>query len=362
VNPERSLAWRERAFARAYVESLDASYSAQVAGARSEYAAAVGARLLSSVRVRRLIAKYLRKQVPDWRFLAHQLVAELKAIAFSDIGLVVGWDADGRIRYNRSSDLGSVRKAISSVTVRTLGKGGSKISQVKMHDKGRAMRLLAQVCGILARAESDERVVGASRPVSGGPGWSSRPPGVCIIVEQLPAAGGGDGGGGSSVVGGGSGGSSVGRGGPDLDAGKAVRLVESVEVPAEESGPEGVVEGEFKKDVSAKSEFDERSGSTSKVEAGAKGKVKVGGGVKSGGKSGVKSRRKSRRSKSGLGREVVSGSVVESASWGSVPAGPVRVDSVVSGSGNGGGSGLSSSVKSALVERLRSRRGCSSTA
>lgn len=85
------------------------------------------------------------------------VLAELEAIAGSEITDILAWDNLGRVEFKGSADLSpGARKAIKKVKVSPTQHGQS--IEVEMHDKLASLRLLAKHYGLL------EQDAGANRP------------------------------------------------------------------------------------------------------------------------------------------------------------------------------------------------------
>ena len=85
------------------------------------------------------------------------VLAELEAIAGSEITDILAWDNLGRVDFKSSADLSpGARKAIKKVKVSPTQHGQS--IEVEMHDKMASLRLLAKHYGLL------EQDAGANRP------------------------------------------------------------------------------------------------------------------------------------------------------------------------------------------------------
>ena len=146
---QSKLTGRERRFLEAWLDSGDPEQAAQAAGYSPERAKAAGARLLERPAVQRELRLRLRDR-PRLRPVRQQdILAELCAIAFSDFTEYVRVE-DGAVLVTDSRDLDySQRAAIAGI--KDTGKG----VEIKLHDKQKALELLAKYLGLFEHTGED---------------------------------------------------------------------------------------------------------------------------------------------------------------------------------------------------------------
>ena len=145
----QELSPREGRFVEAFLDSGDAEQAAAAAGYAPRLAAAAGRRLLEKPAVSRALEQAYRHR-PRLRPVTEQdILGELCAIAFSDFTRFVRVE-DGQVRVTDTRDLDySQRAAIAGI--KDTGKG----VEIKLHDKQKALELLAKYLGLFNREETD---------------------------------------------------------------------------------------------------------------------------------------------------------------------------------------------------------------
>lgn len=131
---------RRRAFVHNYLIDLNGSAAAVRAGYRPAGARVTASRLLKDPAVRGAISQTLAERHAVTR---ETLVQELAEIAFSDLGDFYKWDSKG-IRPRRSATVAASTKVIAAVRQRN-----GEVTEVRLHDKLRALELLAKVLGLI---------------------------------------------------------------------------------------------------------------------------------------------------------------------------------------------------------------------
>ena len=146
---EKGLTGRERRFLEAWLDSGDPEAAALAAGYSPKRAKAAGARLLERPAVQRELRLRQRERPRLRPVSAQDILGELCAIAFSDFTQYVRVE-DGAVLVTDSRELDySQRAAIAGI--KDTGKG----VEIKLHDKQKALELLAKYLGLFDRPEAD---------------------------------------------------------------------------------------------------------------------------------------------------------------------------------------------------------------
>lgn len=142
----RGLTPRQARFVDEYLVDLNASQAARRAGYSSRTADQQGFRLLRNDQVRRGIAARRQQLAEKLHVKQERVLRELARIAFSDLADVARWGPDGMVLLDSARLSADVRAAVESVRQTETGHGGSVA--VKLHDKVRALDLLARHLGM----------------------------------------------------------------------------------------------------------------------------------------------------------------------------------------------------------------------
>ena len=144
------LTEREQRFVSAYLESGDPAQAALAAGFSAKRAPKAGEKLLAAPAVQAALRRAWRTRPRVYSITEQAILRELSAIAFSDFtDFVRIEDGQAVITDSRSLDY-SRRAAIASI------KDSGKGVEIKLHDKQKALELLAKYLGLFDRAESPE--------------------------------------------------------------------------------------------------------------------------------------------------------------------------------------------------------------
>jgi phage terminase small subunit len=140
---ERPLSWRQRRFVAEYLVDCNATAAALRAG-YSERASHQGAgKLMEQPKIKEAIRQAMDARLQRVQISADRILLELTRIAFSDIGRIIDWSEDGLVVEGPGRLSLDDRAAISEITV-IPGDGQRKFAvKVKLHDKYKALRLLA---------------------------------------------------------------------------------------------------------------------------------------------------------------------------------------------------------------------------
>ena len=128
---------KQGAFIAAYLETLNASEAARRAGYSEKTAYSIGEELLRKPEISDAIAKARKEHAERNQINADRVLIELARIAFADVGDVL--NPDGSPKPLDQIDE-SARRAIADV---------DPSKRVKLHDKTRALGLLARHLGLL---------------------------------------------------------------------------------------------------------------------------------------------------------------------------------------------------------------------
>ena len=146
---QSALRRRERRFLEAYLDTGDPEASALAAGCSQKRAKAAGERLLKEPEIQRELRQRLRDRPRVREVSSRDILAELCAIAFSDFTQYVRVE-DGKVLVTDSRDLDySQRAAIAGI--KDTGKG----VEIKLHDKQKALELLAKYLGLFEHTGED---------------------------------------------------------------------------------------------------------------------------------------------------------------------------------------------------------------
>lgn len=138
---------RQQLFVQEYLVDLNATRAAERAGYSRHTAHAIGKQLVNDGPIAAAIRTEIEKRRERTRVTADRVVLELARVAFADVGSLVDWGPDG-VTLKRKSELSEDdRAAIADVSG-----GGKAQTRVKLHDKMRALELLAKHVGVAGRA------------------------------------------------------------------------------------------------------------------------------------------------------------------------------------------------------------------
>ena len=149
IPTETELPLRKRVFAMEYLKHGNATAAALEAGYSKGVAPTKGHRLLEDEGVRKLIKAGLEAKEYRSGITADRIEAEIAAIAFSKPTAVMSWGPGGVILKD-SESLGPEDIAIVAEVSETKAneKGGGGQLKLKLHDKMKALELLAKIRGL----------------------------------------------------------------------------------------------------------------------------------------------------------------------------------------------------------------------
>lgn len=153
---------KQAAFVREYLLDLNATQAAIRAGYSEKTAHSQGPRLLEHDGVAAAIQAALDERAERTQVSADRVVAELAAIAFSDLRDVATWGRDWLSLIDSSEIDAGAARAIREVVATTTATehGESTRMHVRQHDKLRALELLGKHLGMFKR-DVDVRVSGS---------------------------------------------------------------------------------------------------------------------------------------------------------------------------------------------------------
>lgn len=145
----------EIAFVEAYLGEgrLNIARSARLAG-YTEKTFRKGYELIRMPHVRKEIQRRMQERFKLWGIESERVLLELCAIAFADIGKVAQWSKDGIILEDSDTLPLAVRMGIKSVH-QVVSKYGVSI-RVEMHDKMKALEILARHIGLVDSNNGDD--------------------------------------------------------------------------------------------------------------------------------------------------------------------------------------------------------------
>ena len=147
---EKRLTPRQQRFAEAYAAAGDPEAAARAAGYGPKHAAAAGRKLLQNPAVETAIRKLWRTGPKPYPLSEQTVIGELCAIAFSDYTDYVRVE-DGEVRVTDSSSLDYSRRA-AIAGIKDTGKG----IEIKLHDKQKALELLAKYLGLWDKKDAED--------------------------------------------------------------------------------------------------------------------------------------------------------------------------------------------------------------
>ena len=141
---ERPLGPMQRRFVEEYLVDCNASAAARRAGYSERTAREQSAQLIAQPKIARAIREAMDDRSYRLKLSADRVLLELVRIAFSDIGRIIDWSEEALVVTPPGRLSADDRAAISEIAV-IPGSGERGLAvKVKMHDKHRALRLLAR--------------------------------------------------------------------------------------------------------------------------------------------------------------------------------------------------------------------------
>ena len=150
MTDNRPLTEREQRFVAAYLESGDPERAAREAGFSAKRAQRAGEKLLQTPAVQAALRRAWRTRPRAYAITEQAILRELSAIAFSDFTDFVRVE-DGQVQITESRSLDYSRRA-AIASIKDTGKG----VEIKLHDKQKALELLAKYLGLFERADNPE--------------------------------------------------------------------------------------------------------------------------------------------------------------------------------------------------------------
>jgi phage terminase small subunit len=145
----RPLNVRQQRFVEHYLVLGNGREAALRAGYSSRNAATIAVHLKRLPYVARAISEARARQAGDARIDAACVIAELARLAFSDIGRIAEWDADGIALKSNAEIAPEDRAAIHEISLAS-GKSG-RATRIRLHHKQRALDGLAKHLGLYGR-------------------------------------------------------------------------------------------------------------------------------------------------------------------------------------------------------------------
>lgn len=148
ARPPADLGPRQERFVEEYLVDVNATQAAIRAGYSPRTAEAQGSRLLSNVKVQRVIAARMAERSKRTEIAADRVLFEIARLGFSDLRRL--FHDDGRLKHPNEWD-DDIAAAISSVEVvtRSLGNGEVEyVRKIKLWDKGKALEQICKHLGL----------------------------------------------------------------------------------------------------------------------------------------------------------------------------------------------------------------------
>lgn len=137
---------KQKRFVAEYLVDLNATAAAKRAGYSEKTAYSMGQRLLKHVEIRALIQKRREKLQSELEITQEAVLQELAAVAFANGTDFAQITRTGMVRLTPTEALPEhKRKAVASI------KEGQYGTEIKMHDKVRALELLGKHLGLFDR-------------------------------------------------------------------------------------------------------------------------------------------------------------------------------------------------------------------
>lgn len=168
VSPENpKLSPTEQIFCQEYVIDCNATRAYRVAYPKADYnsARSNSSRLIINANIQDEISRLMREMAERGKVRAEMVIKELALVAFGDMSLVAEWGEKG-LSLKPSHELGRDEKAIikeiGSTPVASMGIPIGYDKKVKLHDKLKALEILAKHFNLLAGSVDEEQ---ARKPI-----------------------------------------------------------------------------------------------------------------------------------------------------------------------------------------------------
>jgi phage terminase small subunit len=154
---KRLMPLRRSQFIHEYLRDLDATAAVVRAGYSTKSAKSTAHTLMQDTAVQAEIQAAFARRVKRMELKQDDVVRELMAVAFADIGTFVTWDDSG-LTLKPSSSLDKGDTAVISEVIHTVSeKGGT--TRVKLHSKMEALNMLSRHLGMFVeRVEHTGRI------------------------------------------------------------------------------------------------------------------------------------------------------------------------------------------------------------
>ena len=149
---------KQKRFIDEYLVDLNASQAAIRAGFSPRTSRFIGYRLLTMPQIKEAIGEAQGNLSRRTAVTQERVIAELAAIAFSNIGDVISWGPDG-VSVKRADELSpEILSAIADISKSGVREGG--MVRVRLYDKLKALELLGKHLGLFT-----EKVEVGLRPI-----------------------------------------------------------------------------------------------------------------------------------------------------------------------------------------------------
>jgi phage terminase small subunit len=154
---------KQARFAAEYIADLNGKQAAIRSGYSADTSEVQASRLLRNAKVRTAIKEEMQARSRRTGITADRVVLELAELAFSNIFDFIEVCADGSVQIDLLRATRDRAAAIHDVIVRRSAEGSSnqrgsvKLTQIKLHDKVKALDMLARHLGMLPISERRSR-------------------------------------------------------------------------------------------------------------------------------------------------------------------------------------------------------------
>lgn len=149
-----TLTAQQQRFVEQYLIDLCATQAAIRAGYSVRSADTLGPRLVRNSGVAAAIESAVAERVKRTNVSQDSVIAELSAIAFSNMRTYAEWGPDG-VELKDSAFLDGVEASCVAEVSQTRTAGGESL-KFKLHDKVAALKLLGQHVGLFAMSQADQ--------------------------------------------------------------------------------------------------------------------------------------------------------------------------------------------------------------
>lgn len=178
--PQQGLTPKRLRFVAEYLASFDATRAARAAGYSENSVMSLGCQLLKDPKVAAEIAKRTKRVAEKFEVSSERIMRELSRVAFGDPRRVLSWGPRG-VTLRPSDELTDDEAAAVSSVAQT--KGRSSSLKVSLHDKVRALEILAKCNGMMldrVKVENPEelarQIAEAQAAIAGGDSIFPAPP------------------------------------------------------------------------------------------------------------------------------------------------------------------------------------------